>query len=167
MTKEKSYTGWYFLALTVLLYLVLYFFSPEKIISALEFSKTIIFKILPILVIVFVLMALTNYYVKPKKLVKYLGKNSGVKGWCVSIIAGIISSGPIYMWYPLLNELQKKGMRPALISAFLYNRSVKIPLLPLLIMYFGIVYSILLTVVIIVASVFQGMATEKLVGWNK
>ena len=107
-------------------------------------------------------MVLTNLFVKPKVLMKYLGKNSGFKGWIITIIAGILSSGPIYMWYPLLNDLQRHGMKSGLIAAFLYNRAIKFPLLPLLIVSFGIKYSLVLMTVMILISVVQGMITEKI-----
>ncbi len=162
MTSDKSRAGWYFLIGVALLYLVSLFFSPEKFVLSLNFFKGMLIKIIPVLVLIFVLMALTNYFVKPKKLVKYLGRNSGLKGWLIAIVAGILSSGPIYMWYPLLSDLQKHGMRVGLISAFLYNRAIKIPLLPLLIVYFGVTYSVVLMIVMILVSIIQSLATEKL-----
>jgi len=130
--------------------------------SALKFSKNIFIQILPVILIIFLLMSLTNYFLQPKILVKYIGKNSGLKGWIISIIAGILSTGPIYMWYPLLNDLQKHGMRSGLISAFLYNRAVKIPLIPLLVVYFGLVYTLILLFTMICISIVQGFLTEKI-----
>ena len=162
MTSEKSYTGWYFLLIVCVLYLITAIFSLSKIFFALEQFKMIVIKIIPVLVLVFILIALTNYFINPKTLMKYMGENSGVKGWIIAIIAGIISTGPIYMWYPLLNDLQKQGMRSGLIATFLYNRAVKIPLLPMLIIYFGLTYSIVLMIIMIFVSVVQGMATEKI-----
>ncbi len=162
MTHEKSYTGWYFLMIVGVIYVVAAIFNTTKVISALNQFVTIILKIIPVFLLVFLLMALTHYFVKPKTLVIYMGKNSGIKGWIIAIITGIISTGPIYMWYPLLNDLQKQGVRDGLISAFLYSRAIKIPLLPLLIIYFGLIYSIVLITVIIFISVFQGIITEKI-----
>ena len=167
MTSEKSPAGWYFLLGVILLYIIISIFKIETILLSLQFFVDIIVKILPVLVLIFVLMALTNYYIRPKMLVKLMGKGSGIKGWAISIIAGIISSGPIYMWYPLLSDLQRQGMRNGLIAGFLYNRAVKIPLLPLLIMYFGLVYTIVLMIVMIIMSVFQGIVVEKIVGVEK
>ena len=162
MTSEKSYGKWYFLAGVILAYIIVYFTNPEKIYPAFLFFKDLIFKILPILLFIFILMVLTNYFIQPKTLVKYLGHSSGIKGWVIAIVSGILSTGPIYLWYPLLNELQKHGMRNALIATFLYNRSVKIPLLPLLVAYFGIKYSIILLTVTLLVSVLQGWTTEKI-----
>ncbi len=59
--------------------------------------------------------------------------------------------------------LQKKGMRPALIATFLYNRAVKIPLLPLLIIYFGLTYSLVLMVVMTIGT-FAGVNNNDIYG---
>ncbi len=162
MSSEKSKTPYYFLGLMIIAYLIIGIINFETLKKVFSYFIEVLLKILPVFIIIFVLMALIDFFVKPKKLIKYLGSGSGKKGWLIAIIGGIISSGPIYMWYPLFNDLQKRGMRPALISAFLYNRAVKIPLLPLMIAYFGVKFSILLSVVMIFISIFQGLATEKL-----
>lgn len=162
MTTEKSYTGWYFLLGVVITYVVTAFINLDKVFLALSFFKNIFFNVIPVLFFIFVLMSLTNYFVKPKMIVKHLGKNSKFLGWIIVIFGGILSSGPIYMWYPLLNDLQKHGMRTAFIATFLYNRAVKIPLLPLIISYFGLQYTITLLVVMVLVSILQGIATEKI-----
>ena len=161
--KKKNYAGWWFLLVVILLYLIVGLLDQNILIKSFVFFFSIIKKIILVFVLVFILMVLVNYFVKPKKLVKYLGRNVGPRGWVISIIGGIISTGAIYMWYPLLNELQKKGMRTAYIAAFLYNRAIKLALLPLLIIYFGLTYTIVLTIVMVVASIFQGLIVEKFV----
>jgi len=145
------------------IYLIIFLFDKVHFFSSIEFFVKTLIKLIPTLIIIFVIMFLTNYFVKPKTLAKLMGKGSGVVAWIITIASGIISTGPIYMWYPLLSELKNKGVRPALISTFLYNRAVKIPLMPMLILYFGIKYTIILTVVMIVISVVQGLTTEKIV----
>ncbi len=162
MTTEKSYTGWYFLSGIVLLYFIILFIDFNKFIASFNFFINLIIKIIPVLILIFIIMALTNYFIKPKILVKLMGKKSGALGWLIAIVTGILSSGPIYMWYPLLADLKKKGVRTGLIAVFLYNRAVKIPLLPIIIIYFGLVFTVVLTLVMIVASVFQGFIIEKL-----
>ena len=167
MTTEKDYSGWYFLGFVVLIYIITLFVNLKTFLESIIFFKNILITVLPVLGLILVLMALTNYFVKPKSLSKYLGNKSGIKGWLIAIVAGIISSGPIYMWYPLLNDLQKQGMKNGLIATFLYNRAVKIPLLPLLFYYFGLVYSVVLMFVMIIVSVLQGMVIEKLLEVKK
>jgi hypothetical protein len=70
--------------------------------------------------------------------------------------------GPIYAWYTALAELQQKGMRTAFVATFLYSRAVKIPLLPLMIYYFGPGYTIVLCLYLMVFSVINGILIETL-----
>lgn len=91
-----------------------------------------------------------------------MGEDAGFKGWMIAIVAGIISMGSIYVWYPLLKDLQEKGVKDKFIVTFLYNRGVKLQWMPILLLYFGWIYSVTLLVVMSVMSVFQGIITEKL-----
>ena len=85
-----------------------------------------------------------------------MGGESGIKGWVLAISMGILSHGPIYVWYPLLKDLRDHGMRSGLIAVFLYNRAIKIPLLPVMIFYFGIGFVIILSIYMMIASVVEG-----------
>ena len=167
MKNRKRYTGWYFLLGVLGIYIIVSLFTPSSVLSSLKFFINIIVQVAPVFLLIFALMTLTNYLVSPKALVKYMGKDSGMKGWIIAIIGGILSTGPAYMWYPLLSSLQKQGVRNALIAIFLYNRAVKIPLLPLIVFYFGLPYTVTLTTVMIIISVFHGILTEKLMEVGK
>lgn len=162
----KSRAGYFFLAFVGALYLATYFLKPQLLPKAVDFSLKIFQRILPVFVLIFILLALTNYFVKPKTLVKYLGKGSGWKGWLLAIGTGILSTGPIYMWYPLLAELKEHGMRPALIATFLYNRAIKPALIPLMIIYFGWKFVAALTIMMVGASVLDGWLVEKAMCWK-
>lgn len=161
MRTEKSLAGWYFLLAVMIIYLIL-FAAKQPVWNALRFAGQIALRILPVLVLVFVIMVAVNYFVQPKALVRYLGKSSGLKGWAIAIGAGILSTGPIYMWYPLLSELKEQGMRSALIATFLYNRAIKPALIPLMIVYFGLPFVCVLTAVMICASIAEGWLVEKI-----
>ena len=150
----------YFFVSVVLFYLLVSIYDFALFSEISVFFYTIFLKILPIFVLVFFLTALTNYFITPKFIVKHL-RDKGLKKWIYVIIGGVLSSGPIYMWYPLLAEFKKKGLRYGLISCFLYNRAIKIPLLPLAILYFGLNYVLVLTVVMIFVSVLQGILLNK------
>jgi len=160
---EQSRTGLYFLLIVASFYIIIALIDFNALVPAFKFLVSILTKIIPILFLVFVLTVIVNWLISPQKLVKYLGKEAGVKGWLIAVIGGILSTGPIYAWYPLLNDMQKQGVKNSFIAAFLYNRAIKIPLLPLLIFYFGLVYTIILTVVMMIVSIFQGMIVEKIV----
>jgi len=162
-TKKSSknlYYSFSFLIIIITLYIILFLLKPDKIINSLYASRDIFMNIIPVLILVILLMGISNYLLKPKKVSKYLGKKSGVKGWFLSALFGILSHGPIYVWYPLLKDLKEHGMRTGLVAVFLYNRSIKIPLLPIMIYYFGIFFVIILCIYMIVASIFQGKIIE-------
>jgi len=161
--SEQSYAGWYFLLGVVVLAGIVFLIKPAAFFPVLSFFWSLMKKIVPILLAVFVLIFLINCFISPKQLLKYLGKEAKKKGWFVAVISGIISVGPIYLWYPLLSDLKQKGVRTAYIAVFLYNRAVKPALLPLLIFYFGLKFTIVLTIVMIFASVLQGFIVEKIV----
>jgi len=152
--------GFYFLISVIILYLLLYIFYPQKTQEALLASLSLLKTIIPLLILVFIFMGIVNYLITPKTISKYLGKESGIKGWLIAVAFGIISHGSIYAYFPMLGELRKYGMRNALIAAFLYNRAIKIPLLPLLIYYFGATYVVVLTIYMIIASVALGLAID-------
>jgi len=160
--KIKNISGpWKFLIFVILIYILILIFNPSAFFNTLNFSKKIFLEIIPVFIFVFILMALSNYFITPKFIIKHL-KEKGIKKWFFVIVGGILSSGPIYMWYPLLGDLKKKGLSNGLIACFLYNRAIKIPLLPIAITYFSLKYIIVLFIVMIVFSVIQGILINKL-----
>ncbi|MBW2996928.1 hypothetical protein KY349_01155 [Candidatus Woesearchaeota archaeon] len=164
---EKSYAGWYFLGIVIVIYAAVALFSIDTLMKSLVFFWQIIKKVFWVFLLVFALLVVINYFIKPKTIVKHLGKKAGAKGWLIALISGIISTGPIYLWYPLLNEMQKHGVRNGYVATFLYNRAIKPALLPLFIFYFGIAYTVVLTVVMLFASILQGYVVEKIVEGGK
>jgi uncharacterized membrane protein YraQ (UPF0718 family) len=151
-----KYNGIYFLGTVVFIYFLLFFLQPENIEKSLKVSADALIQILPSLLLIIVLMGIMNYFINPRTVSKYVGKGSGIKGWFLAIFTGILSHGPVYAWYPFLRNLRNQGMKSGLIAAFLYNRAIKIPLLPLMIYYFGTRFVLIFTCYIVVASIVQG-----------
>jgi uncharacterized membrane protein YraQ (UPF0718 family) len=154
--------GWLFFAFVLALYLLLLSLKPEVAGKALSSYITQVVRILPAISIVFILLVLFHVFVDPKQVGHYVGKKSGLTGWMVALIAGIISVGPIYPWYVLLSELKQKGMSPSLIAVLLYSRAVKPPLIPLMIHYFGFVFTSVLMAYIVALAVLNGIAIKYL-----
>ena len=167
--KEKEKRKWnnlYFLGFVVILYTILFCIFPANTVNSLKASGDIFFKLIPVLFLVITIMGLLNYFLRPKTVSKYLGKGSGIKGWLLAIFTGILSHGPIYVWYPLLKEIRKHGMRTGLVAVFLYNRAIKIPLLPVMIYYFGTEFAVILLIWMVIASLIQGKVIEMLEGFK-
>jgi uncharacterized membrane protein YraQ (UPF0718 family) len=151
-----------FLFLTVVGYGLLGAFDVVLLKHVLTVLIKLLIRIVPILVVVFMVMLLTNLFFENKSISRFLGKGSGLRGWMVAIAGGIVSSGPIYMWYPLLSDLKEKGMRDSLIAAFLYNRAIKIPLLPMMVHYFGWDFTLALSIYMVLFSVVDGVIVQRL-----
>jgi hypothetical protein len=81
-------------------------------------------------------------------------------------VAGILSTGPVYAWYAVLHDLRQKGMRASLVAAMLYSRAVKLPLLPLLVHYFGLGYTMVLALYLIGFSIIGGLLMERIGGMH-
>jgi uncharacterized membrane protein YraQ (UPF0718 family) len=154
--------GWWFLAAMVVLQLVVVWLDPglgEA--SAVRFLSTLT-DLLPLFGVMFLLLWLFNLYVRPGMFVKRLGRKAGLKGWAFSIGAGALSMGPMYLWYPVLGQLRAEGLRPGPAAAFLYSRAIKVPMLPFMAHYFGASYMALFVVCILLFSVLNGVAMERL-----
>ncbi len=160
--KKFEFKGVKFLVTVLVLLATLYFYDRSCAIKALEKSGEVFSMLLPIFSVVIVLMAVIGYFAKPMDILKHLGDESRSKSWFIAIGAGILSHGPMYAWYPLLEDMRKKGLRDGLVAAFFYARAVKLPLLPLMIDYFGVVFTVTLNLLILIASFFQGLLMEKL-----
>jgi len=154
-------TSWYFLIAVIIIYVIVAWVNFTIFSSSLIFFYRLIVKIVPIFVLIFILMTFTNLFITPHFITRHF-KEPGIKKWIFVIIGGILSTGPIYMWYPLLADLREKGVDNGFIAAFLYSRAIKIPLLPVIIFYFSLKYIIALTVVMIGFSVIQGITVNKI-----
>jgi len=150
----------FFPVVILVIYAVLFVVSPDKALLAIKNSGNVSLGMITPLILVFVIMLLINLFLKPAAVAKFLGKGSGIKGIILSAVAGIISTGPIYAWYPLLKDLKEKGAGESSIAIFLYNRAVKPFLVPVMVTYFGWLYVVILIILTILASVVVGFSVS-------
>lgn len=143
----------------LLLFFVNYDLAEQAFFNFLEMAKKIMF----LLVFVFIIMVIINLIFTKERAIEYLGEDSGIKSWFYAIIGGVLISGPPYILYPMLGELKKRGMSDSLIAVVLYNRNVKIAFLPALVYYFGIKYTIILSLYIILFSILNGLLIKSFV----
>ncbi len=159
---KKIRGTWIFLILVVLALILVFIVNQKIFVETLSKFYSLMLKIIPLLILVFFLMAIINYFITPKFVKKYLINSKRALKWIYSIIFGIISTGPIYMWYPLLADLKEKGVTSGMIATFLYARAVKPALIPLMIFYFGLAYTVLFTIFITLFSLIQGLIINKM-----
>lgn len=144
----------------ILTYVILFFMDPENAKHAVFEGLQVLKMVLPIILVVFFLMGLVNITVDKEKISRHFGNESGMKGWFYAIVAGILSHGPAYVWYPFLQNLREHGAKDSLIFAFLYARAIKLPWIPLMISYFGWVFTLFFSLYIIIGALLQGMIVE-------
>jgi len=160
--KKKGVYGWLFLLLVLAAYGVIAVIEAEMASQALSFFGKVMRKVLPALVIVFLLLLAADLLFEPKWIKRNLGREAGIKGWLIAAVGGVLATGPVYAWYALLHELREKGMRASLAAVFLYSRAVKLPLLPLMIHYFGAAYTLVLCLYLLAFSIVAGVLIKKL-----
>ncbi len=159
--KAKGKSGLIMLSVVGCMYLLTFYFNPQAGKEALLVVLETIKMIAPILLVVFFLMALLNTFIDSKSISRHIGEQSGMRGWIIALVGGVLSHGPAYVWYPMLSDLRKHGARDGLIVAFFYTRSIKLPWLPLMISYFGLAFTVVLTVLVILSAWIQGMIVDK------
>ena len=159
---KKNKWKWIFLMIVVFAYLVVFFISKEKFFAIFGKFLNFLMELLPLFLIIFVFLFLTNYFIDMKTLKKYLGEEAWVKGWFIAILWGIISVWPSYARYPILEEFKKKWVKSRYIAAFIYNRGIKLHFYPVLIAYFWLTYSLILLIVMAIMSIPQWLIVEKM-----
>ncbi len=79
---------------------------------------------------IFVLLGLLDVWVPRETMMKYMGKDSGIKGVVLSIIIGSVAAGPLYGAFPVAAVFMKKGVKFSNILIFIGAWSTtKIPML--------------------------------------
>ncbi len=154
--KPFAFRGQYFFLAVFILYALLFLVNSQAAQPALLKSIHILVKILPVFVVVILFTALLNYFLQPRQIAGHLGRESSYMGWLWALAAGVISHGPMYAWYPLLEDLRSHGMRDEFIVVFFASRTIKIPLLPMMIDYFGLTFTLVLSFYILIGSLLQG-----------
>ncbi|NDV28043.1 hypothetical protein [Desulfovibrio sp. JC010] len=151
---------WLFPLAVACIYGLCQLYDPESTARSIKVCKALFTQLgLPIC-IVLVMMTLINRYLDPATVARFLGSKTGIRGVFLSGLAGIISMGPIYAWYPLFKSLKEKGASTFIIANFIGCRSVKPVLLPVLLAYFGWQFS----TVFVLINLFGAMGTAYLVG---
>jgi hypothetical protein len=155
--------GSWFLLVVLILYGITYALDPAAAGRAIDRSLTLASRLFPILGIVALVIFLSNLFLRPDWIRNHLGAGSGPLGWLLAAIGGILAAGPVYPWYALLGDLRAKGMRHALMAVFLYTRAIKLPLLPWLVHYFGLAYTLILLGYMVLLAFPSGLLLERLV----
>ena len=161
-TKNLN-SGIKFLISVFFVYLIILFFNLSLFLSILDKFIILFIQILPALLGMFVLILIFNFFLSNQQIKRYLTVQGNWKKQLLVVGLGILSSGPIYAWFPFLADLKKHGVKNDLITVFLYNRAIKLPLIPIMLYYFSWNYIFLITILMITFSIINGYIIGKLV----
>ncbi len=153
---------WKFLAVVLVLYIMAFIASKDFAKMAFGNFLTTFSSVVPIVFVVFIVMFVLNLLLNPEIIKKHLGHDSGMRGWVYTIIGSIVISGPPYVLMPMFADLKKHGMKTALIATFLSNRNVQPVFLPVMAYYFGIRYTIIISLLVVAFSIISGNIVGKL-----
>ncbi len=67
---------------------------------------------------VFILLGLLDIWVEKETMMKYMGKEAGIKGGLIAATMGAAAAGPLYIAFPIAATLLKKG--GAMINVFIF-----------------------------------------------
>lgn len=162
--QPNKLKGLRFLALIFLAYGILFMTNNQQAQQSLNKAIAIMTQILPIIGVVVVINGLINWWLPAKRMAQLFKDQGAKKSWGIAIIAGILSHGPMYLWYPMIADLRKSGVPDGIVVSYFYARAVKIPLLPLMVDYFGTLFSTVLVSYILIAALLQGLLMQ---WWNQ
>lgn len=160
----RQYKAWAFPAGAALVYVLLFFLDQEKTMTSIQAGERVLLQIALPLSIAFIMMILLNRFLPPSTAVKYLGKDSGLRGMLFSSLAGMVSMGPIYSWYPLLSSMKEKGASTFHVANFMAFRSIKPVLIPIVFGYFGGYFTTVFLLATMIGSLLTAWVVAKLNG---
>ncbi len=146
MQLSKQLKSWIFPVCAAVVYLLVWVTMPDRLIPALKVIKIIALQMAFPLLMALVMMFLLNLYISAAHITRFMGQKAGMKGMVFSSLAGIISMGPVFAWFPFLKTLKDKNMADVYLANFLSSRAVKPVLIPILIAYFGWRFSLIFTI---------------------
>ena len=149
---KKIIRLWAFLVGVFTLYTILFSISSARVVTALRTSGNIMLQIAVPLFIAFIVMVVFNFFSGHEKISSFLVRRQGIAGIVFSSLAGILSMGPIYAWYPLLAALREKNVSDFHLANFLSNRAIKPFLFPVMVFYFGWLYTLILNILLLIGS---------------
>ena len=134
---------------------------PEKRGDVIEISLEFFVEMILILPAVMVLMGLFTVFVPKDLVVRYLGRESGLRGIFIAILMGALPTGPLYIAFPIASALLKKGARISNIVVFLTAWScIKLPQELVELEFLGFRFMLARLVLTGIFAIFMGLAIE-------
>lgn len=153
-----------FLLIIILAYIIMFIVRPDMGIESVKNSGYYIKEMLLIMPVIFILTALLDLWLPKENVIRYLGKESKLKGIVFSFALGSISAGPVYAAFPMCVMLHKKGASIRNIVIILSSWAViKIPMLINEVKFLGPKFMAIRWVLTVIAIIIFSWITAKVV----
>ena len=164
MSILKKLKGNLFLIVVILAYIVMFIVRPEMGVASVKNSAYYIKEMLMIMPVIFILTALLDLWLPKEKVIRFLGKEAGIKGIIFSFVLGSVSAGPDYAAFPMCVMLHKKGASIRNIVIILSSWAViKIPMLINEAKFLGPKFMAIRWVLTVIAIIIFSWITSKMV----
>jgi len=170
--KDKIGGNFLFLIIMILLFSIIIFFDRAKWLHILSLFWNNFFITDQALIFVYVLIFVFNILFSSEKINHFFTKGNYFHKLTFSVFWWLFSSWPPYLWFPFLKTIKEKNFSEGHIAAFLYARSVKIPLLLLMIQFFWwqftlVFNSVLFLFSFLIGFLFDILFSKQKILWKK
>lgn len=157
-----------FLGFVLIVAIVLLSIFPDRRAAVITTSWEFFIEMISILPAVMILMGIFAVFVPRDLVVRYLGKDAGIRGIFLAIIMGALPTGPLYIAFPIASTLLKKGARISNIIVFLSAWScIKIPQELVELEFLGFRFMLTRLTLTVISVIVMGLAIEQIVErWN-
>ena len=136
--------------------------KPEVGSKSLTLTKQNLIELFSVLPPIFVLLGLLDVWVDRATMMKYTGKDAGIKGILISFLLGSAAAGPLYAAFPVAAVMLRKGS--SLMNVFIFIgawSTTKIPMLTFEAASLGLTFTLLRLGLSIIGIVAIALITQK------
>lgn len=136
---------------------------PEIGLKSLNLTMQNFIEMISVIPPIFILLGLLDVWVDRATMIKYTGKNSGLRGVLIAFLLGSAAAGPLYAAFPIAGIMLKKGS--SLFNVFVFIgawSTTKIPMLTFEAASLGINFTMIRLILSIIGILIIAGVTEKL-----
>lgn len=148
--------------LLIIINIVIGFALPDIGLKSISITKQNFMEMISVIPPIFILLGLLDVWVDRATMMKYTGKNSGLKGFLIAFLLGSAAAGPLYAAFPVAGVMLKKGS--SLFNVFIFIgawSTTKIPMLTFEAASLGLTFTITRLVLSIIGILIIAVTTEK------
>ena len=148
--------------LLILINIIVGIALPDIGLKSLSLTMQNFLEMISVIPPIFILLGLLDVWVDRATMMKYTGKNSGLKGILFAFLLGSAAAGPLYAAFPIAGVMLKKGS--SLFNVFIFIgawSTTKIPMLTFEAASLGLTFTIIRLILSIIGILMIAVTTEK------